>query len=68
MTEHMHLMYRAVTRPWFGCVAPRRCVEGAHGNIVERQTCRCGAYRDVAINRAYREAGPWIVVEAKSSL
>lgn len=36
--------------------------QAAHGNIVVRQVCRCGATRSVNINGVAREVGPWTEV------
>lgn len=35
----------------------------AHGNVRYRQTCRCGAVRDVLRNQGHEERGPWIEPE-----
>ena len=66
-TTHKHAAQTSQTRPFCGCtlmtdhgrvVGTHR--EAAHGGVCERQTCKCGATRDVNINGAHREVGVWI--------
>lgn len=59
-TTHRH---RAVTEseplPFSGPVNPTRPNRAAHGGVRFRQTCSCGATREVLCNQGYQEYGPW---------
>lgn len=62
MHRHRAVQSRTVDRAWGGCVVPesdRPCDGRAHGGIVRREACRCGAQRQVEITHAARRAGPW---------
>jgi hypothetical protein len=61
MTKHVHRPSKdSKTYCWTACVDPNRPhSEASHGNVVEVQYCRCGAYRLVEVNYTHRHAGPW---------
>lgn len=59
MRIHKHRPLKSVVRPWNACVNPRRCSGVPHGNIIEVQTCRCGAIRAVEVNAGRRTRGAW---------
>lgn len=63
--QHRHRVASIQTTPWTQCVWPaREHSERPHGNIVETQECRCGAWRHVEINGGMRVASVWMEDEA----
>jgi hypothetical protein len=48
--------------PFFGPVAERQAGQNpaAWGNVRIRQRCRCGATREILVNGAHDELGPWV--------
>lgn len=67
MTDHRHrARHRGVSRAW---MYPLRRDDDfrrnprADGNVVFDETCRCGATRQVAVNLAGSEYGPWVELE-----
>lgn len=50
-----------ITEPtgYDGCVAPRDCNPGAHGDITYMEKCSCGMRRSSNVNRNYAEVGQW---------
>lgn len=51
MAEHRHQAASMTTTPWVSCVAPGKPHdERSHGNVIETQVCRCGAWRHVEVN------------------
>lgn len=65
MSDHEHEAVRWGERPFFGCVAPHECDARAHGGIVVREVCSCGAIRDTAQNRCFEEIGPRLPTERR---
>lgn len=70
MTTHKHkaIPERSTDTGWTGCVTQGKCMRmpsgiTAHGGIVRRDVCSCGAYRDSEINNGSRMYGPWIESE-----
>lgn len=68
--QHRHRKARE-SGPWGygGPVAddPRRQDPRAHGCVMYRHVCRCGASREMLMNGAFREYGPWTDGPAGSS-
>lgn len=59
-TEHI---VSTVDQVCIGCVAPKECVEGAHGNIRRTETCECGAVCVTNINSTHEESIGWVTLE-----
>lgn len=59
--SHAHAAVTTIReRAFFGPVALRDENHAAHGNIRRTEECsECGARREVNINRAHRDEGPW---------
>lgn len=63
---HKHQpIHDATMKGWTQCVTPDQCAanplrQSAHGSIVKRDRCHCGAYRDTEINQQCRNYGPWV--------
>lgn len=55
---HKHRAQSTDVRPFFGPVAKEEN-RAAHGGICERQTCSCGAVREVNSNGRHVERGEW---------
>lgn len=54
---------------WTRCVMPDDCQthperQAAHGNIVQVDTCSCGATRATEINHPAKNYGPWEMPES----
>lgn len=59
-TTHRHrAKHESGPLPFFGPVNPTRPNRAAHGGVRFRQTCSCGATREVLHNQNHVEYGPW---------
>jgi hypothetical protein len=52
---------------WTFCVTPHQCAanpkrQAAHGNIIQRDVCSCGATRQTEINGGICNYGPWKLI------
>jgi len=57
---HQHTAQTEIEQPFFYCVAgPDGCNPAAHGGVILRQRCACGAIREVASNGGHVERGAW---------
>jgi hypothetical protein len=56
--KHQHRAATSIDRCFAGPVAEREN-PAAHGNIVQIDTCRCGAERRTNINQQHIERGAW---------
>lgn len=65
MTTHRHTPATTTDHPYQHCPAGSRCrSEQAHGGIILRDVCRCGAVRETASNRGSDCRGPWTLPAA----
>ena len=57
---HHHRPQSTAVDAWVACVAPDRCVQFlAHGNITQRDVCRCGAIRETEMYGTFATVGDW---------
>jgi hypothetical protein len=63
--RHRHSIQSRATWGWTTCVVRGSCDGHAHGNIVDVDTCACGATRSIECNGGWTGRGPWRVVEAQ---
>lgn len=66
--RHKAIARRSTERCWVFCVTPTECAarprrQEAHGNIVRRDVCACGATRQTEINAGRSNYGPWEVAQ-----
>ena len=66
---HRHRVASETMRCWVSCVAGRHrgCDQRAHGNVVFRQVCACGATREVASNQGWQETSGWIPAKEETA-
>lgn len=63
--KHRHRAKPALwqIRGFSGPIPGARQNQAAHGNIVEIDTCSCGAVRRTNVNQQHIERGPWELAE-----
>lgn len=64
--KHRHTSIDRRTACWMYCITPQACAanpsrQGAHGGVTHRDTCECGATREVESNYGHTNRGPWKV-------
>lgn len=60
---HKHKAVKTVDRCFSGPVNNEERNEAADGNIVEIETCACGAERCTNVNGRHTEQGRWVTQE-----
>ena len=53
-------VYTYDPKPFMGCVNNNDPNQAAHGNVVVKDVCSCGAVRFVNVNGRHVEEGPWV--------
>jgi hypothetical protein len=64
MHQHKAIPQKSQDIGWTHCVTPDECAANpmrvqAHGNIIQVDTCSCGATRHTEVNGGRKNYGPW---------
>lgn len=67
--RHHKTPHKSTTTAWQHCISPAACNANqfrliAHGDIIQRDICGCGATREAEINGCYANYGQWIDANA----